>query len=204
MSLSREYYDLNGLKGKLFYHLHEFSFVLEHNIFKMRQLKPAFLDAIRANILSSDMVGVEIGVFRGKNAVSMLKHLSIKKLYLVDPYISFTIRNKKFKVNYNDLKYAGRLLKNYKDNVEWFLLPSDQAADLISDDLDFIHIDGNHNYDFVKRDVELYSKKLKPNGILCFDDTGLYSVSKVIIETIDGGGFEPVDGCINCLQKKVV
>ena len=33
-----------------------------------------------------DMVGVEIGVWKGKNARQYLNNLSLKKLYLVDPY----------------------------------------------------------------------------------------------------------------------
>ena len=78
---------------------------------------------------------------------------------------------------------------------------SEEAVVGIPGGLDFVYIDGNHSYDFVKRDVELYGPKLKLGGILGFDDTGFVSVSRVVIETIDGGGFEPVDGCVNCLRK---
>ena len=37
---------------------------------------------------------------------------------------------------------------------------------------DWIYIDGNHLYDFVKQDLELYYPKVKPGGFLTGDDYG--------------------------------
>jgi predicted O-methyltransferase YrrM len=36
--------------------------------------------------------------------------------------------------------------------------------------LDFIFIDGDHRYDFIKQDIELYYPKLKNGGIICGHD----------------------------------
>lgn len=44
-----------------------------------------------------NLIGVEIGTYKGLNSVSLLKELSIKKLYLVDPYTNF--EDKVLKVN---------------------------------------------------------------------------------------------------------
>ena len=37
---------------------------------------------------------------------------------------------------------------------------------MIEDDLDFVYVDGNHAYDFVKEDIKLYYPKLKIGGVL--------------------------------------
>ena len=38
--------------------------------------------------------------------------------------------------------------------------------------LDFVFIDGDHNYETVKQDIILWPPKLKGGGILCGDDYG--------------------------------
>ena len=35
---------------------------------------------------------------------------------------------------------------------------------------DWVYIDGNHSYEFVQRDLELYFRKLKPGGFIVCDD----------------------------------
>lgn len=201
MSLAKQYYDLNGLKGKIFYNIHEFIYIIEHNIFKMRKLRPAFLDAIRTHSLNKNMIGVEIGVNEGKNAFSMLKHLSIKKLYLIDPYVKYSNNDRYITGNQKSFNNAKKNLKRYSDKIEFIQDFAENAIDVIPNNLDFVYIDGNHDYDFVKKDVELYFKKLKLGGLIGFDDTGLYSVSKVIIESVDELNLISVDKRINCLRK---
>ena len=39
--------------------------------------------------------------------------------------------------------------------------------------IDYLHIDANHNYPFVKKDFELYSKILSKNGIITMHDTDI-------------------------------
>ena len=36
--------------------------------------------------------------------------------------------------------------------------------------LDFVYIDGNHLYEFVKKDLELSLRKMKPGGYITGDD----------------------------------
>lgn len=102
-------------------------------------------------ILKGPLVGVEIGVLEGKNARNMLQVLNIKKLYLVDPVC----------------KYEG---KEFKDKIIWVKKKSSDAVSDIPDNLDFVYIDGNHVYDFVKQDVENYWPKIKKGGVLSGHD----------------------------------
>jgi hypothetical protein len=47
------------------------------------------------------------------------------------------------------------------------------ALSALSDDyLDFVYIDGNHLYEFVKLDLELSLRKVKPGGYITGDDYG--------------------------------
>ena len=49
-------------------------------------------------------------------------------------------------------------------------LPAQQAVDVFSQ-IDFLHIDGNHNRDVALRDVLLYLPKVRSGGDIWFDDT---------------------------------
>ena len=40
---------------------------------------------------------------------------------------------------------------------------------------DLIYIDGNHDYEIVKKDFEVCSSALSPNGLIILDDSSLYT-----------------------------
>jgi len=88
-----------------------------------------------------DLIGAEVGVYKGENAVNILKYLPVKKLYLIDPY------------------------QNYSDYTV-----SNIAHKKIREELDFVYIDANHNYEYVKEDMENYYPLLKERGILAGHD----------------------------------
>jgi len=45
-------------------------------------------------------------------------------------------------------------------------MTSEDAVDHIPDNLDMVYIDGNHAYEYVKKDIELYYPKVKAGGII--------------------------------------
>ncbi len=58
--------------------------------------------------------------------------------------------------------------------VEVHRLASAEAAERFRDgELDFVYIDGNHRYEFVKADLETYARKVRPGGFLAGDDYGV-------------------------------
>jgi len=125
--------------------------------------------------LRENLVGIEIGVDKGTNARFMLSNLSIKKLYLVDPYFEqseeFTpdgerpyIESTPYREAY---EIAKRILKPYEDKIEWLIGTTEEVIDKVPDDsLDFCYIDGCHEYKFVKLDIELCLPKVKQFGII--------------------------------------
>ena len=123
-----------------------------------------------------DLIGVEIGVQYADNALRMLYNLPIKKLYLVDPYSKYknydsskdgkwvdVFEQGDFDKMYNTAKNK---VKHYGDKVEFVVDLSENAADKISDNLDFVYIDGNHKYEYVLKDLELYYPKVKKGGVI--------------------------------------
>jgi len=115
-----------------------------------------------------NLVGVEIGTAQGNNALNMLKKLPIKKLYLVDPYIPY-VENGKL-INAESFEKTKERLSKFKEKIKFILKNSIEASKEIPNGLDFVYIDGNHQYDFVKKDIEMYFAKLKKGGILSGHD----------------------------------
>ena len=58
-------------------------------------------------------------------------------------------------------------------------------------ELDFVYIDGNHNYDKVKKDIELYFPKIHKDGVIGGHDfsTKYLGVCKAVIEFAENNGF---------------
>jgi len=130
------------------------------------------------------IVAVEIGVLRGQNSEDMLKNLNIKKIYLIDPYEKYLGYEKDG--NYKNVKIAEkeakRKLKKYSNKILWIKNYSEKAVKQIPENIDFIYVDGNHEYSYVKKDLNLYWKKLKKGGIISGHDVQGLGVSKALLE----------------------
>ena len=125
----------------------------------------------------------EIGVFRGENSNSIMRFLNIKEIYLIDPYTRY--KEDKNDWNYNKIqkaeKVSKRRMKKYGEKIKFIKKYSTKAVKDIPL-CDFIYIDGNHNYEYVKKDIELYSKKLSDKGILAGHDIQIHDVIKAVTE----------------------
>jgi len=123
-----------------------------------------------------DLVGAEVGVYKGENAVNILKYLPVKKLYLIDPYQNYSdyTENEDSGTNQKELDntqiQAFRELSGSKDKIVWIKEFSNIAHKKIREELDFVYIDANHNYEYVKEDMENYYPLLKERGILAGHD----------------------------------
>lgn len=114
-----------------------------------------------------NLIGVEIGVKIGKNAKDILINLPMRKLYLIDPYQLCLERGFLWKNKYsNFLKKAKKNLSQFKEKIKFVSKKSEDAVDDIPNNLDFVYIDGNHTYRYVKKDIELYYPKIKDGGVI--------------------------------------
>lgn len=140
------------------------------------------------NIQNTKLVGVEVGVLNGDYSKQIYDFFCQKfdfYFYLVDPWKTFN--------EYNDYdqkmldKCYTNVKKKFEKNkkVEILRKTSQEAVlnDFQDESLDFVYIDGNHDYDHVIKDLETWFKKLKTHGVLFGDDYSRnYGVHKAVNE----------------------
>lgn len=140
---------------------------LKHRIF------PRPFERLSNLRLNEGLIGAEIGVAGGEHALSLLETLSIERLYLIDPYDiyeTYTEGKQHYGADGSGLnEFRARaeiLLSKYADRVVWIREKSSDAAKLISEQLDFVYIDGNHAEDFVTQDISDFIPKLSSRGVI--------------------------------------
>ena len=116
-------------------------------------------------------VGAEIGTASGRYAKVLLEDVPNLRLYCVDlwevyPEYTDTISKEKIDKMYLD---ARKRLLPYKA-----LIVRDTSMNAVKrfadESLDFVFIDANHDYKFVKEDIREWSKKVKKGGIVSGHD----------------------------------
>lgn len=112
--------------------------------------------AMGAIFQNKKVAGAEIGVASGGHAKTLLSFLNIKKLYLIDSWEGYL---------YPKMLYTKKELSKFSDRTVFLRKKSFEAADDIPNEVDFVYIDGNHDYEFVKEDIRLYYDKVKSGGV---------------------------------------
>lgn len=126
---------------------------------------------------------LEIGTFLGGNAISMALLNHQAEIHCIDPWVDsaeYTEYKNQQKNNYQTF------LKNVVNShrSEQFYVhrgTSAQEVPMLPDaSFDVIYVDGNHEPKNIVEDAVLSWRKLKPGGILIFDDYEWQDVSKGI------------------------
>lgn len=125
----------------------------------------------RHNVLGN---GAEIGVAKGRFANEILTEYS-GHVFLIDAWakqdinIYDDIENSEDSVNNLDI-----CLNNLKKFNKRFTIirkfSEDAVKDIKDESLDFVYIDANHKYDYVKKDIEIWCKKIRKGGIISGHD----------------------------------
>ncbi len=119
-------------------------------------------------------VFVEIGTHHGNFAYEILKVRNDSILYCIDPYCSYNDYKDAINNEIGDNlfeKTKSRLISEFGESrVKFIRKYSDEAIHDIPDNIDFLYIDGNHQYKYVKKDLELYFSKVKKGGVIMGDD----------------------------------
>lgn len=135
----------------------------------MNQQQPR--DLLLESILSgvNNGIFVEIGTYRGDFVDKVLSLNRTAKIFCIDPYASYDEYEDSMNSMIGDTIYDetySNLKSKYGDRIQFIRLSSADAFGMIPDNIDFLHIDGNHGYNFVKRDLELYFPKVRSNGFI--------------------------------------
>jgi hypothetical protein len=136
------------------------------------------------DMMPKKSVVAEIGVFEGSFSRQILDSISPKELHLIDPWEHQTSST------YTSAWYGGRakdgqkemdrhystVLKKFKRNIRIGQVKvhrgySTDVLQQFSDSFfDWVYIDGNHLYEYVKRDLEVCLLKVKAGGYITGDD----------------------------------
>lgn len=135
-------------------------------------------------LLPKFSIGVEIGVNEGDFSERIIEIVMPNKLHLVDPW---KFENDEFysttpygRENVPNQKMMDEKYKNvqnrFKSEIKKGKIiinrgPSEEILSTFVDNyFDWAYIDGNHLYEFVKKDLDLCIKKVKDGGIITGDD----------------------------------
>ena len=141
-------------------------------------------------LIKKNSVCCEIGVWKGEFSQLIIKKNNPTKLYLIDPWkdfgddyfdkkhVKYRQENQNLRFNLVNQKLKNNILKN---QVEILKMTSKEALRRLENiKFDFIYVDGNHQYKFVKYDIENYFKLLNESGYLVGDDYRIESVKKAV------------------------
>lgn len=162
---------------------------LRQRLDQAKQTRPQSKQSARENLLHmmpKGSVCAEIGVDRGDFSKRILEIVQPEYLHLIDPW------KHEEETRYRESRYGGLgsggqaiMDQRYHEVRERFdeeiragqVLVHRSYSDVASEEFedscfDWIYIDGNHLYEFVRNDLELYYPKVKVNGYITGDDYG--------------------------------
>jgi hypothetical protein len=128
-------------------------------------------------------IGCEIGVHTGETTVALLENLPlIKEYHAVDPWESYEKYDgdKYRKPGHKKLKTWTAVMKHFiketslfSDKVYIHKMSSVDAVKKFENEyFDWVFIDANHEYPYIKENIELWKKKVKNGGIISGHDYG--------------------------------
>jgi predicted O-methyltransferase YrrM len=119
---------------------------------------------------------LEIGVLRGHHAQVMLQHLNPSLMILVDPWDMFG-----GETHDSNLADTWHRMQGHSE-VVLLKATSELACKLLDKDLmfDFIYIDGDHTTEGFVIDLDLWSNRVAPGGILAGHDFNFPNIEEVV------------------------
>jgi hypothetical protein len=137
--------------------------------------KTLFKDAITDRLIIEDgkkMIGCEIGVLNGETSAFFLNEFPNLTLLGIDPIIPDSMEASLI----GNKEIIDQNIANNKDRWEFYMDYSYRVHSLFQDEhFDFIFIDGDHTYDAVSQDFELYLPKVKKGGLIFMHDSRMNS-----------------------------
>lgn len=131
--------------------------------------------------IKPDFMGVEIGSFIGVSSELIAQYC--KSLFCVDIWLHY------FEIPNSDMDNAeaefDAMVSNYTHIHKIKKRSVEASQDFENESLDFIYVDGSHEYQDVKDDLLAWIPKVKKGGYICGHDFTNTGVNKAIGETLD-------------------
>lgn len=128
------------------------------------------------NIIKSQSVIAEIGVFKGDFSKIIYNIAKPRELHLVDIFDGITISGDKDGQNIISANLADEYenIKKYFDSYQNVFLHKGKSVDVLSSFpdqyFDLLYIDGDHSYNGVSKDLEIAMTKIKHKGFISGHD----------------------------------
>jgi len=125
-----------------------------------------------AGRLPKEAVIVEIGSWKGRSTVWLaggIKNNPRTRVFSIDPHYGEQKNNSKRANTFSELK-ANISQAGLQNNVNVIRKTSEQANVDFDKRIDLLFIDGAHEYEAVKQDYDIWSKKLNRNAWVVFHD----------------------------------
>lgn len=117
--------------------------------------------------------GVEVGTFKGEFSKEIMKNWG-GTLFMVDVWRGLGEEYKdssNHNMHTNAYAEAMKNIEGYEDRAIMVRGTSEVTSEMFEDEsLDFVYIDANHAYDYVKQDIELWYSKVSKGGYLLGHD----------------------------------
>ena len=115
--------------------------------------------------------GVEMGVERGVYAEILCKGIPDLHLYCVDSWLAYSGYREHVSQSKMDRFFEQTKERLAPYNVTYVRkLSVDAAKDFEDNSLDFVYIDGNHQFPYIADDLFIWSQKVRPGGIVSGHD----------------------------------
>lgn len=149
-------------------------------------------------------IGAEIGVWRGTFAFKILNGLpGIQKYYCIDLWKHYDDHTailrpdgKMAKANMDKVyKTFKEQAKVFGSRIVIYRMTSIDASKIIPDNsLDFVYIDANHAYSYIKEDIKVWTPKVKTGGLVSGHDYGnkRFGVTQAVDEAFSN--VKEIDG----------
>ena len=111
--------------------------------------------------------GAEVGTAKGDYAEQLCQGIPHLKLYCIDPWKIYKDYSDEPDQTILDYYFQKAVNKLSKYNCEIIQKTSMEAVkDFMPDSLDFVFIDGNHEFEYIINDIIQWMKIVRPGGIL--------------------------------------
>jgi len=133
------------------------------------------------HLVEEGTVVCEIGIRSGDSSREFLKKGCF--VHMVDPWEGYEEYPDSYVYNFEeDYRLTLEMVKEFPDQYKIYRKKSEQVNNDVPSDLGFVYIDGNHAYEYVKRDIENYWLKIKAGGWMAGDDFSVIEVWKAVLK----------------------
>lgn len=131
---------------------------------------------------------IEIGSYMGESTQIFASSQGFNHIIAIDPLDGYEEFSEMFKYDWKTVEKEFKINTRYFDNITLLKDYSYNVVDTIEDNSQhLVYIDGDHSYDSVKKDIELFLPKIKEGGIIAGHDftPGHPGVIDAVFESFD-------------------